>query len=132
MKKYITKSLGNRLRNISLISYLLIMLSGEMIQLPFAFWLFYNCFQFGHIEQLFALIGIVGIVLNLIRLKRNIFVSLIGFIFMLFPILSRFYEVSFTIFNYLSFQIPFIVFCLTYLTSIVLVVYLNNKICSDS
>ena len=127
MKKYITKILKNRIRNISLISYLLIMFSGEMISLPFGFWLAFNIFQFGELEQLFAFIGVLGIVLNIIRLKRNLFISITGFVFMLIPLFSRFYVVSYSKFNYLSFQIPFILFVLTYLVSMVLSVLLINK-----
>jgi hypothetical protein len=127
MQRYITLKMERRIRNFSLISYLLIMLSGQMISLPFGFWLAFNIFQFGELEQLFAFIGVVGIVLNMIRLKRNLFISIIGFVFMLIPLFSRFYEMSFSKFNYLSFQIPFTLFVLTYLVSMVLLVLLINK-----
>jgi hypothetical protein len=103
------------------------MLSGQMISLPFGFWLAFNIFQFGELEQLFAFIGIVGIVLNMIRLKRNLFISITGFVFMLIPLFSRFYEVSFSKFNYLSFQIPFTLFVLTYLVSMVLLLINKNE-----
>lgn len=127
MQRYITLKMERRIRNFSLISYLLIMLSGQMISLPFGFWLAFNIFQFGELEQLFAFIGIVGIVLNMIRLKRNLFISITGFVFMLIPLFSRFYEVSFSKFNYLSFQIPFTLFVFTYLVSIVILLIINEK-----
>lgn len=127
MQRYISLKMERTIRNISLISYLLIMLSGQMISLPFGFWLAFNIFQFGELEQLFAFIGIVGIVLNMIRLKRNLFISITGFVFMLIPLFTRFYEMSFSKFNYLSFQIPFTLFVLTYLVSMVLFVLLINK-----
>ena len=127
MQRYITLKMERRIRNFSLISYLLIMLSGQMISLPFGFWLAFNIFQFGELEQLFAFIGVVGIVLNMIRLKRNLFISITGFVFMLIPLFSRFYEVSFSKFNYLSFQIPFTLFVLTYLVSMVLLLINKNE-----
>jgi hypothetical protein len=127
MQRYISLKMERTIRNISLISYLLIMLSGQMISLPFGFWLAFNIFQFGELEQLFAFIGIVGIVLNMIRLKRNLFISITGFVFMLIPLFSRFYEVSFSKFNYLSFQIPFTLFVLTYLVSMVLLLINKNE-----
>jgi hypothetical protein len=127
MQRYISLKMERTIRNISLISYLLIMLSGQMISLPFGFWLAFNFFQFGELEQVFTFIGVVGIVLNMIRLKRNLFISITGFVFMLIPLFSRFYEVSYSKFNYLSFQIPFILFVLTYLVSMVLLVLLINK-----
>ena len=127
MQRYISLKMERRIRNFSLISYLLIMLSGQMISLPFGFWLAFNIFQFGELEQLFAFIGVVGIVLNMIRLKRNLFISIIGFVFMLIPLFSRFYEMSFSKFNYLSFQIPFTLFVLTYLVSMVLLLINKNE-----
>lgn len=127
MQRYISLKMERTIRNISLISYLLIMLSGQMISLPFGFWLAFNIFQFGELEQLFAFIGVVGIVLNMIRLKRNLFISITGFVFMLIPLFSRFYEVSFSKFNYLSFQIPFTLFVLTYLVSMVLLLINKNE-----
>jgi len=57
-------SMKNGIRITSLISYFLIILAGQMIGLPFILWLLFTAFQFGNIDQLFALLGIVGIILN--------------------------------------------------------------------
>lgn len=127
MKNYTTKSVERTFRNISLISYLFIMLSGQMIQLPLIFWLLYNCFQFGNFDQLYAILGLVGIALNVFTIKRNLIVLMVSFVCMIIPLLSRFYAVPLVEFSYLTFQVPFIIFVLANLISILLVFLINIR-----
>jgi hypothetical protein len=110
----------NGIRITSIISYCLIILAGQMIGLPFILWLLFTAFQFGNIDQLFALLGIVGIILNFTKWKTKIFVTVLSFLFMLSPIVSRLVQVPIEKFNYLAFQIPLTIFILTYVTYIII------------
>ena len=110
----------NVIRTTSIICYLLIILAGQMIGLPFILWLIFTTFDFGNIDQLFAIFGLVGIILNLTKWKTNIIVTIISFILMLSPIISRLVQVPIEMFNYLAFQIPLAIFILTYLTYIII------------
>ena len=107
-------------RTISLISYLIIILAGEMIGLPFILWLVFTIFDFGNIDQIFAIFGIIGIVLNLSKWKNKILVTIISFILMLSPLISRLLQVEMGKFNYLAFQIPLTIFIVTYLIFIII------------
>lgn len=110
----------NLIRIISLASYFLIILSGQMIGLPFICWLLFTSFDFGNIDQLFAILGIAGVVINLSKWKNNITLTIVSFILMLTPIISRLMQVPVEMFDYLAFQIPLTIFIITYLTFIVL------------
>jgi hypothetical protein len=114
-------SMKNGIRITSLISYFLIILAGQMIGLPFILWLLFTAFQFGNIDQLFALLGIVGIILNFTKWKTKLFVTILNFLFMLSPIVSRLVRVPIEKFNYLAFQIPLTIFILTYVTYIIVI-----------
>ena len=103
------------IKNISILSYLLIILAGQMIGLPFFLWLIYTIFDFGNIDQLFAILGIMGIGLNYTKWKNSILVMIISFFLMLSPLISRLMQVPLEKFNYLSFLVPLIVFISTYL-----------------
>jgi hypothetical protein len=114
-------SMKNGIRITSLISYFLIILAGQMIGLPFILWLLFTAFQFGNIDQLFALLGIVGIILNFTKWKTKLFVTILSFLFMLSPIVSTLVRVPIEKFNYLAFQIPLTIFILTYVTYIIVI-----------
>lgn len=107
-------------RTISIISYLIIILAGEMIGLPFILWLVFTVFDFGNIDQIFAIFGITGIVLNLSKWKNKILITIISFILMLSPLISRLSQVEMEKFNYLAFQIPLTIFIITYLIFIII------------
>ena len=113
----------NVLRTISIISYLIIILVGEMIGLPFILWLIFTIFDFGNINQIFALIGIIGVGLNLTKWRNKILITIISFILMLSPLISRLSQVEIEKFNYLAFQIPFVIFIITYL----IFIFINIK-----
>jgi hypothetical protein len=110
----------NLIRIISIISYLLIILAGQMIGLPFILWLIFTVFNFGNIDQVFAIFGFIGITLNLTKWKTNIIVNILSFLLMLSPIISRLVQVPIEMFNYLAFQIPLSIFIISYLTYIIL------------
>ena len=92
----------------------------QMIGLPFICWLMFTCFDFGNIDQSFAIFGVMGIVINLTEWKNNILLTIVSFILMLSPIISRFIQVPMEMFDYLAFQIPLTIFIVTYLTFIII------------
>jgi hypothetical protein len=110
----------NVIRTISIISYMLIILAGQMIGLPFILWLIFTTLDFGNIDQLFAIFGLVGIILNLTKWRTNIIATILSFTLMLPPIISRLVQVPIEMFNYLAFQIPLTTFIITYLTYIII------------
>lgn len=108
------------IRVTSLISYMLIILAGHMIGVPFIFWLIYTVFDIGNIDQLFAILGIIGIVLNFTKWKNEIPVTIVSFLLMLSPIIGRMLQVPIDLFDYLAFQIPLTFFIMSYLTFIII------------
>ena len=80
-------------RIISIISYLFIILAGEMIGIPFILWLIFTIFDFGNIDQIFAICGIIGISLNFTKWKNNIGITILSFFLMLSPLISRMVQV---------------------------------------
>lgn len=107
-------------RATSIISYLFIILTGQMIGMPFVYWLIFTAFDFGNIDQLFAIFGIVGIILNITKFRNKILITIISFLLMLSPIVSRLIQVPLEKFNYLAFQIPLAIFIITYLALIII------------
>jgi hypothetical protein len=108
------------IRTTSIISYSLIILAGWMSGIPFILWLIFTVFDFGNIDQLFAIFGLVGVTFNLTKWKTNIIVTIVSFILMLSPIISRLVQVPIEMFDYLSFQIPLTIFIVTYLIYIII------------
>ncbi len=109
----------NKIRIIALTSYLLIVLAGQMIGLPLVCWLIFTSFDFGNIDQLFAIFGIIGFAMNLSKWKNNILLTIVSFILMLSPVIRRLIQVPIETLNYLAFQIPLTIFVITYLIFIV-------------
>jgi hypothetical protein len=91
-----------------------------MSGIPFILWLIFTVFDFGNIDQLFAIFGLVGVTFNLTKWKTNIIVTIVSFILMLSPIISRLVQVPIEMFDYLSFQIPLTIFIVTYLIYIII------------
>jgi hypothetical protein len=110
----------NTIRIVSIASYLLIILAGQMIGLPFICWLIFASFDFGSIDQLFAILGIAGVIFNLSKWRNNIPLTIVSFILMLSPVLSRLLQVPVEMFDYLAFQIPLTIFVITYLIFIIM------------
>jgi len=101
------------LKIISLISYSLIILMGEMIGLPFLFWLIWTSFEFGNSDQIFAILGLIGFILVFTKLYRQWIIKILIFVLMITPVVRRLTEVPFEKFNYLAFQIPLLIFITT-------------------
>lgn len=91
-----------------------------MIGLPFICWLLFTVFDFGNIDQIFAIFGVIGIILNFTKWKNNVWITTISFILMLSPIIGRMFQVPLKLFDYLQFEIPFAIFVIGYLTYIIL------------
>lgn len=101
------------LKIISLTSYSLIILMGQMIGLPFLFWLIWTSFEFGNNDQVFAILGLIGFILTFTKIyKQRIFRILIFFL-MIIPVIRRLTEIPIEKFNYLAFQIPLLIFIIT-------------------
>ncbi|NIF05210.1 hypothetical protein F3J23_07110 [Chryseobacterium sp. Tr-659] len=118
------------MRNISIVSYLLIVLVGQIIGLPFIIWLLFTAFDFGNIDQVFAVLGILGIVLNFTKWKNKILITILSLLMMLSPLASRMIQVPIEQFNYLAFQIPFLLFIFCYLIFIILNVIKRKRVVS--
>ncbi len=51
--------MGKKLKVVSLI-----ILKGQMIGIPFLIWIIFTSFDFGNVEQIFAILGMTGIILK--------------------------------------------------------------------
>ena len=109
----------NCLKIISLTSYSLIILMGHMIGLPLILWLIFTSFDFGNNEQIFAICGIIGIALNFTKYGKNRIGKILSFVLMIMPIFIRLTKIPIEKFNYLAFQIPFLIFVIAYLIFII-------------
>jgi len=98
------------LKIISLTSYSLIILMGQMIGLPFLFWLIWTSFEFGNSDQIFAVFGLIGFIMMFTKLYKQRISKVLILLLMLTPIVRRLTEVPYEKFNYLAFQIPLLIF----------------------
>jgi hypothetical protein len=110
---------------IAVISYLLIILMGDMIGLPVFLWLLFTLFDFGNTDQLFAFLAVMGVAIIFIKLSsaqtiRTVLLDVLCFILMASPVVRRLMEVPIEKFMYLAFIIPAIIFVLLYFISICL------------
>jgi hypothetical protein len=108
---------------IAIVSYLLIILAGQLIGLPFFYWLLYTLFDFGNIDQLFAFLGVVGLTISFIKLNSTrtfkvLLLDIICFMLLALPIIRRMTAAPIELFNYLAFIIPTTIFSLFYIVSI--------------
>lgn len=115
--------LHKRLRVISIAFYLLIMLMGQIIAIPFFCWLVYNLFAFGSIDQLFALLASVGLVMiwnnhRKIRTAKILAVDIVCFFLLISPFVWRMTEVPIGLFSYMAFIIPATLFVLFYIAAL--------------
>ena len=107
---------------ISIVSYLLIILMGSMIGLPFFFWLLFTLFDFGNIDQLFAFLGVIGLTITFINRNKNrtltiLLIDIICFLLLASPLVRRMTAIPIEKFNYLAFIIPTTIFGLFYIFS---------------
>ena len=123
---------------ISIVSYLLIILMGSMIGLPFFLWLLFALFDFGNIDQLFAFLGVIGLTIsfatfNSKRTLKILLLDIICFMLLASPIVRRLTAIPIEKFNYLAFIIPTTIFTLFYILSLYFSVrqcFQNQKIIS--
>ncbi len=92
---------------------------GQMIGLPFIFWLIFTSFDFGNSDQIFAILGLIGFILNFAKYGKSRIGRILSFILMIAPIVRRLTEIPLEKFNYLTFQIPLLVFVIAYLIYII-------------
>lgn len=119
-----TPALQRILKIIAITSYLLIMLMGQIIALPFFFWLAFALFDFGNIEQLFAVFAAVGLIttfitINKIRTVKLLLLDILCFLLLASPLVWRMTAVPIELFNYWCFIIPTIIFALFYAASMI-------------
>ena len=112
-------------KTISIVSYLMIILMGSMMGVPFFIWLLFTLFDFGNIDQLFAFYGIIGLTISFVifNSKRKLIVLLfdvISFILLSSPLVRRMTAIPIVKYNYLAFIIPATIFVLFYLFSLYL------------
>ncbi|MDB5127775.1 hypothetical protein [Mucilaginibacter sp.] len=110
-------------RIISIVAYSVIILKGQMIGLPFLLWLAFTVFDFGNIDQLFAFLAVLGLILifrnwNKTRTQKILFVDFVCFLLLATPIIGRLNAVPLTLFNYGAFIIPTAAFVLCYVISL--------------
>lgn len=108
---------------IAIVSYLLIILMGQIVGLPFFFWLLFTLFDFGNIDQLFAFLAVIGLIIsyttvNSLRTSKILICDVLCLFLLASPIIRRMSAVLVTLFNYWLFITPTIMFGLFYSVSI--------------
>ncbi len=111
------------LKTISVTSYSLIILKGQMIGLPFLFWLIWTSFEFGNSDQIFAVLALFGLILVFTKFYQQRISKILIIILMISPIVKRLVEVPIEKFNYLAFQIPLFIF----ITTSLILIFIPNK-----
>jgi hypothetical protein len=99
------------------------MLMGQMIAMPFFFWLAFTLFDFGNIDQFFAFLAVVGLATicinhNKRRTSKMLALDLICFFLLASPLVKRMTAVPIELFNYLSFIVPIALFAVFYTASL--------------
>jgi hypothetical protein len=117
--------LYNIFRVLSIAAYFLIMLNGEMISIPFIFFLFFSICDFGTKAQAASVLAFIGLILLITligreKTKRTLLIEIVVLILLLLPILERLTSVPISLFNYPAFIIPVVSFIILYLLSMLL------------
>jgi hypothetical protein len=116
--------MNNKLfKRISIVSYLLIILNGQMIGLPFFIWLIYTSLSFGNNDQLFAVLAILALIILFKTSDRKhssstTAIDVLCFLFLLSPLVARMTAVELRLFNYPGFIFPASIFFVLYLLSL--------------
>jgi len=95
-----------------------------MIGIPFVFWLLFNLFAFGNIDQLFALLSAIGLVIIFVNFKKKtkgklLLWDALCFVLLSSPIIARLVEVPIKLFDYGAFKMPLFFFAVCYVLSLV-------------
>jgi len=101
------------------------MLNGEMISLPFIFYLLFSLFDIGTLAQLFSLIACAGLTILIVltrtkRTKWTIPFETAAFILLIIPIIGRLTSAPIKLFNYWTFILPVVIFITLYILSMLL------------
>ena len=96
---------------------------GQMIGIPFFWFLILALMDFWSVDQLFAFFAVIGLTISFItmnshRTSKILLLDILSFILLVSAIIRRVTAVPIELFNYLSFIIPTIIFGLFYLISI--------------
>src|ERR1700753_1988459 len=102
-----------------------------MIGIPFFLWLL-KSFDFGHIEQLFALLAVAGLIIFLVNYNKKRTTIIVAsdvliFILLASPIAERMIVVPIGLFNYLAFIIPVTIFVIFYAASFLPADKMNDR-----
>jgi hypothetical protein len=119
------KTLRIFLRMLSIISYCLIFLMGQMIGLPFIIFLLITAAGIDdEPTRITSIIGLLGLILFFIPKKDNnrytLYIELLILMMLVTPIIYRFIVIPINAFNYAAFIIPTFTFVILYILSIVL------------
>ena len=124
-------------KTLSILSYCLIMINGSIIAIPFIIYLISASISIFYLEEInqsvSSLIGIIGLIIIIKNFKeetfKNVFISFLGFLMLLVPLIERLSSISIELFNYLSFKIPLILFLMFFLIYILISIldYFKNK-----
>ena len=124
-------------KTLSILSYCLITINGSIIAIPFILYLISASISIFYLEginqSVSSLIGIIGLIIIIKNFKeetfKNVFISFLGFLMLLVPLIERLSSISIELFNYLSFKIPLILFLMFFLIYILISIldYFKNK-----
>lgn len=86
-------------------------------------WLIFTMFNFGKIDQFFAFLGVIGLIVNFVtfnsqRTLKILLLDIISFMLLASPLIRRLTAIPIENFNYLAFIIPTIIFGLFYIFSL--------------
>lgn len=93
---------------------------GSIVGVPFFMWLIFTMFDFGNIDQFFAFLGVIGLIVNLVtfnskRTLKILLLNIISFMLLASPLIKRLTSMPIENFNYLALIIPTIIFNLFYI-----------------
>jgi hypothetical protein len=126
-------------KTLSILSYCLIMINGSIIAIPFIIYLISASISIFYLEginqSVTSLISIVGLIIIIKHFKeetfKSVFISFLGFLMLLVPLIERLSSISIELFNYLSFKIPVILFVVLFFIYMFISIfdyYKNKKI----
>ena len=121
------------LLGLSFLSYSFMMLKGEMIVLPFGFFFLFSLVEFGSLNQLTALLALLGFILLLRTLRKPVTRTILllhglSFLLLVAPIVNRLMDVPVHLFNYAAFLGPLVSFVVLYLTALAIAFFILVKV----
>jgi hypothetical protein len=100
-----------KVKLVAITAYLCIILKGQMIAVPLIAWLLFTLFNFGSLDQLFAMLAIVGLGMLVVNWRKTtkyriFLLELLSFVLMSTPLLSRLWLGPIAMFDYVAFIVP--------------------------